>query len=115
MGDMWQHLHSTMFLLKPGPVGEFLEVPEKFTFHNVSIKTAAGGLGGAFKTLFTFHNVSIKTIQPDRRRHIVQPFTFHNVSIKTVTINLPDIALSSFTFHNVSIKTRHRWENGDGK
>ena len=54
-----------------------------FTFHNVSINTAAHDVDKMLMTLFTFHNVSINTEIMELRHLDMKDFTFHNVSINT--------------------------------
>ena len=94
-----------MFLLKPRQRDWAVENPEYFTFHNVSINTAAARKKAEEALFFTFHNVSIKTFSDRPLCCLPQTFTFHNVSIKTFFWFRCFLCWFPFTFHNVSIKT----------
>ena len=72
-----------MFLLKRKKRKKIGKGEQRFTFHNVSIKTSAGISTFPFVICFTFHNVSIKTFLQESSVNFFFFFTFHNVSIKT--------------------------------
>ena len=98
-----------------------------FTFHNVSINSAAPKQNKNAEKQFTFHNVSINSSTLPETAHLIDLFTFHNVSINSKlhpqnvrkkydlhsimyllirktgdTVNAKDL----FTFHNVSINSK---------
>ena len=60
---------------------------------------------------FTFHNVSINSAAPKQNKNAEKQFTFHNVSINSST--LPETAhlIDLFTFHNVSINSKLHPQN----
>ena len=98
-----------------------------FTFHNVSINSAAPKQNKNAEKQFTFHNVSINSSTLPETAHLIDLFTFHNVSINSklhpqnvrkkydlhsimyLLIRFPEMGYSKipsiFTFHNVSINS----------
>ena len=75
-----------------------------FTFHNVSINSAA--ISSSIKVIkrFTFHNVSINSAIRGVWHLALPEFTFHNVSINS-NYDVLQMHDNQFTFHNVSINS----------
>ena len=54
---------------------------------------------------FTFHNVSINSAAPKQNKNAEKQFTFHNVSINSEHVGTHTMRKTLFTFHNVSINS----------
>ena len=98
-------LHSTMFLLIQGTGKVCAAAAPYFTFHDVSINTAAGKWIKPVRP--PLHSTMFLLIRSQNAVSNVESLSLHSTMFLLIRIEHDDLVTAiNFTFHDVSINTR---------